>query len=870
MTDFTVMECPYCGVITSAWQALPTEGALADGGHYYVAPAEGDTLTLTAQLTLSGKACVHLNGKNIAGASGARAFDTTKGKTLTVMGNGVITGSSTSTGAAMRLQGTANLFGGTWKHTTSSQPTIGMVNGTLYLYDGATLTADEGTTGANLFLSFGASAYMHGGVISNGTAASTMVGEAWGGNVAIRPAASAAATSVTNFYMYGGEIFGGSATNGGNIAIAGDQALGSVTCRILGDAKIYDGTATNNGGNIYVTCDKGNVTFRVYSDENGEPEIYGGNAKNGGNIAGYRNNETETEGEGEEAVVTVHGQGLVRFMLQAGNVSNGVASANGGNLYLQNIKPVNNGSTVGYAYLSGMDLTNGQANIGGNLYVGGETELEMGKLTYDGNSVIDGGKAAQFGGNMYVGGANAVVTINDGEIKNGGSVENDKVEGANIYIRNGEVELNGGSVLSNLRVEENKEGNAIYLGGTASATPVLTLGKKATINNEFYSDNVYLNTYAVLNVNSNFTGTVKVKGDIVPAAGEIFAYGKGSATGAFTGKLIAMDEGNAQIIYKEWEYTPEVAEGQTAVPETVQGLMVAGAAYTKDGELVFVETTADAVAAAKADDAVTSIKLFTADEIVLDDQNLVVDLNGKNVNVSGTGTFTGFDSANEDLKTYGTATLADTVTDGDTEVMKTVGEQTYVKLVNAAGKVSYHLFDMKISGVSIKPNSAGLYYSAKWYCDQTLIDAVSDFGVVLSLQDMPGTDFRAEQTAYEQANGFGKYVNYFYDYGSAAIQSGVAKTSVLVDNIMTAGNEAQNAINGKATIYAAAYITIDGVDYVSTGDKAKAMSLYDVLNYAEDNHYEAMGSKLENFYNIWKDSITGWEFDYIGKEYEVA
>ena len=60
---------------------------------------------------------------------------------------------------------------------------------------------------------------------------------------------------------------------------------------------------------------------------------------------------------------------------------------------------------------------------------------------------------------------------------------------------------------------------------------------------------------------------------------------------------------------------------------------------------------------AEAGEQEQAFLLAQCDGLVLTGGNYLVDLAGQNVNVTGTGNVTFFDSANADFKTYGTATV---------------------------------------------------------------------------------------------------------------------------------------------------------------------------------------------------------------------
>ena len=128
--------CPACGLTEGVvWQELPTvrgESAISLNGHYYV---KENNVENTNAYTLTGKTCLHLNGKQLAAASGDHVFYVA-GQELTVMGNGTV-GSAESTirPFSVSSNATVNIYGG--NYTSSGHNAVfGLGTGTFKLYNG--------------------------------------------------------------------------------------------------------------------------------------------------------------------------------------------------------------------------------------------------------------------------------------------------------------------------------------------------------------------------------------------------------------------------------------------------------------------------------------------------------------------------------------------------------------------------------------------------------------------------------------------------------------------------------------------------------------------------------------------------------------
>ena len=187
-----------------------------------------------------------------------------------------------------------------------------------------------------------------------------------------------------------------------------------------------------------------------------------------------------------------------------------------------------------------------------------------------------------------------------------------------------------------------------------------------------------------------------------------------------------------------------------------------------------------------------------------------------------------------DLTLTGTVTARDSATDDYTVADGICGEITgnvTGTLVAAEGYIAaangFHKFGGQyISGVSLRPGNAGIYYTATFLCDEVLADALQ-MGVAVSLADMPTADFMTDEDT-------------LYTTGT---------TGVMIQNILTGDTE--DADRAIMDIYAASYVVLpDGTVLVS--DAEVAYSLYDILLILKDQNPEA----FNNFCTTW--NISTW------------
>ena len=210
-------------------------------------------------------------------------------------------------------------------------------------------------------------------------------------------------------------------------------------------------------------------------------------------------------------------------------------------------------------------------------------------------------------------------------------------------------------------------------------------------------------------------------------------------------------------------------------------------------------------------------KIVLADHMVTDaafDPAVELDLGGFDItgNLTVDGTLTVFDSATDDYD----------VSDGSYgEITGTVTGTLAAKEGYIAAGGGFHKFGGQyISGVSLRPSNAGIYYTATVLADEVLLAAL-ETGVAVSLTDMPGADFETdEDTLYAKGTH-----------------------GVLVQNILMGDSE--DADRAIMDIYAAAYVKLpNGTVLVSENDVA--YSLFDILMLLKAQNPQAYHDFVNN------------------------
>lgn len=258
------------------------------------------------------------------------------------------------------------------------------------------------------------------------------------------------------------------------------------------------------------------------------------------------------------------------------------------------------------------------------------------------------------------------------------------------------------------------------------------------------------------------------------------------------------------------------------------------------------------------------IKLLDNVEIA-DVSNIPVDLNGYTLTV-GNGTVTAFDSANDEYEASEGKVVG--ATSVETDYVAPNGNR-YIAL-EENGAYSLHRLNLRLTNATLRAGTddknMGLYYKAAVSCDDTLAGKVDAYGVVLSLEDMPGDDFLTAAGDKYTVVENGLEMN---EAHTAVTNSGS------VFGIMKKTNKASvNTEHGEMDIYANAYLVVDGklvlADTENGGTKnGVAYSLYDVLKLIDDNwtkdYTEAQQQTVRAFYSYWNEYGMTWEFKNIGK-----
>ena len=785
--------------------------------------------------------------------------------TLTVKGGEIIGGSASYGGAIWVGKSNTLIVEGGKIHSGTASGN----GGNIHVEAGCTLTVSGGeiyggeaaTNGGNININGGTFTLSGDAKIYNGVAGST------GGNINT----SAATTISGNALIDNGEAKG---NGGGNIQYSGSLTIsggviqnGKATAasgasggnlRGTGNLTMTGGTVQNGyaaksatgGGNLYATSGK-SVTI------SGGNWI-GGEAYNGGNIYIYRAN------------LTVSGDTVIE---------GGKATNSGGNIFKYGGDAGYGNTNTHYVVISGNAVIKDGEAGGAN---GGNICLAASKLSIADSVQVLGGHAKTFGGNIYVSGASrkgeaipdtdpvkyeyyyeyAVFEMKGGVVKDGTATG---MANANIYIINANMDMSGGEVYAPANSTANGAGlrlatnAALYLSGDA------TIGCQDGVTDNCFQVQPDARVY----ISGDWTGNACVQFNEYFSAGDtIVTNEKYYATwGTFTS---ATDEttGLVTFTFNQGEgdaYTGtlihERAPYPTIVPQADGTTAIVAAGVISESGATWYASAAEAL---ENYNIYKDLYLYLSGDVTIN-EDVVIDVAGAELTLSGTGHVSGLDSRNDGYSDYGTITISDGAEiTFDTDAIHPVNGYRYVG-IKEGNVLSFHRIEMYFTNATLRAADAGIYYKATFKADQYLSSKVECFGTVLSLNDMPGNDFDyAEDINIATELGGEKFVmdeNGQLDITTASV-FGIVKES---------RTKEQNTAYAQMDIYANLYLYVgieDGVGaYVMAEEAAKeetkgagvAYSLVDVLaliNDNWDNYSDEEKATVLGALNKWAGFIT--------------
>ena len=244
-------------------------------------------------------------------------------------------------------------------------------------------------------------------------------------------------------------------------------------CTGKGSVKVPTGSASGQGGAVWVRSNGGGAEFNMYGgtldasgytltsnfggavcvDAGQSFNLYGGTIK-GGNASATGGGSVQVNGT---------------FNMYGGTIENGKAKY-GGNISL------NNANAVATVY--GGLITGGHTTA-----QGGNVAVDTGKFTLEGGKITKGISDGNNGGNISVCAAAGSVTVNGGEVTDGKTTNMYGANIASFYNASGSLTITGGTINGGVMVAAgwmNLKNKPVITGGTTNV--FLATGKKLAIS----------------------------------------------------------------------------------------------------------------------------------------------------------------------------------------------------------------------------------------------------------------------------------------------------------------------------------------------------------------------------------------------------
>ena len=798
--------CPHCGEVVT-WTELTTinDDIVTASGHYVV--KAGTTLTFDKTSAIganaSDVAILVIGNINFTGSGHLRVGNRGTTTTWLIGGGGTISGGHAPTTTpnpslvGVYTNGTLNIIGNITIKGNETEAVTANRGGVINVYDkgqvnmyGGTITpfnlaAANESSYAGIYLRNGGTFNMHGGSIAGGSAK-------YGPCVYIANG---------TFTMDGGSISGGTSSSSGAAIY-----LSAGSLNITGSAQVAGGTCGGSGGAIYQNDGATSIS--------GNAQITGAAANYGG-VAYVNAGTFEVSGNAQLTGASVKNYGGTIYckgtLTISGGTLNGGSATHGGTIGI-------NGSSTN---ITGGVINGGSATKqGGTIYM----HTSAGEVTFS-NGTINGGTTAN-GGAIYMAAGTFTMTggqINSGTASTQGSVA--CVYGGATFNMSGGVVNNTKLGKSGIRVQGSSKlylhGNAlikagaggmdaIQLVGTSSTPATLVLagnaqvgdldGKKTNVHNitlQGYPTDVPTN-YPRLRVANDWTGYAaftdtfgsKATGDIICAvtSGDTTKYY--AQCGTWDAATTTFTQGgtfdSSNLIHGSAD------DGDLPVFGEEGKLMLPRAKAVVEGITSWHRTADRAVDTACEGGYAVLYRDDTAPITIDSGDTAYVDFNGHKATITGSGKLLGTDSSA--LET-GTGTAEVTFDGVDVKTVSTAPAtgETFIAITDG-NKATFHAVTADITSITVRPDKLGMYYSAKFVCDDTVKAHLDTFGVALSLSGMPDADFAKNKSVLYTAATKDQLASGEYN-------------SVLVKGIMKEGLS-ENKARGEMPVYANAYLKL--------------------------------------------------------------
>lgn len=421
----------------------------------------------------------------------------------------------------------------------------------------------------------------------------------------------------------------------------------------------------------------------------------------------------------------------------------------------------------------------------------------------------------------------------------------------NMYggtVRDGISDGVGGSLFVDRAATFRMYGGQILPGTAPTAECAYTRGKTLIANDASISNLTIspksgnTTTEDLLTIQGTYTGTLCMSFEKVTAAGTVMGISDNA------------DISGAKIYFTNNDLLVKVVDDTLVsyLPDAAQ--ILDGTSY------VSYSTLEEALAALQ--DGQTLVLHQGSTQNITIPKNITLDVNGRKL----TGTLAAAEGVTVYVKDSFTADYD--ISDGVYGKIKAISgnilpaEATATQdpylLYQGSSYLSYHAIGLNISGMTLKPGEAALYFNNNFACDSLVRSQIASFGIAMSVEGAPTLETMENEKHYTKldASLFGTE-----DGNNGSLLYGIMKDTNSTNT---------NLRNAQTTVYGTAYVQLTNGEYLFGTCKSRSLQeqvvacdqQFDSLGQTQKDGLAAMYAAYPNVLSTW--NLTNVE-NYIGK-----
>ena len=176
-------------------------------------------------------------------------------------------------------------------------------------------------------------------------------------------------------------------------------------------------------------------------------------------------------------------------------------------------------------------------------------------------------------------------------------------------------------------------------------------------------------------------------------------------------------------------------------------------------------------------------------------------------------------------------------------VSATEDRDVHIKLLEEDGSLSFHAVGLNIHAMSLKADSAGLYYENNFLGDSAVKAKIRSYGVAVSVQEAPTAETMGSTAKFTVMPGetFGQ---------------GTSTSTLLYGIMKSDNNTANNRLYASMKVYGRAYVELDNGEYLFGVTRTR--SLQEQVELADEKYFYKYRDSLILLYNTYSGVMHNW------------